>query len=547
MQTHRLTSMERARLSYERAKAIGFAYQMNVEDIASLGPKFWACHADPMAVYDGAATTLLTIQYNLVIGTLVQYTHTRDDLTPFIDDLLKYRKIGQFLLTERGHGLDAENLETTATLLSTGEFLLLTPSSQAAKYMPPTVPVGVPCIGIVFARLIVAGKFHGIRPFVVDINDGMKMCAGVTARLLPPRGGTNPVNHCLTYFNQVRLPRSALLGSIEKSAVPHNDFLQSIWRVTVGSIALGFVGIGAMEVFSTIGALYSMRRTVGPDGARTPIFHFRTQQIPVLTVTAQVYVLKAFSQWAIATFSDTTIDSRVRRGIAACTKAVIVQHSQAAALSISDRCGAQGLFEINQMSTMFNEMRGIAIAEGDILALSIRLTTELLIGRYELPRSTNPDSLLSRHETSIFEEHRTLLAAVSHHRNHEVNRQILPHCQAMVEAIGHRMAYDAAVASGVLPCLIDLYVASVIKLDPAWYAEQASLGRPAQVEMENAALDAVLPHLDSLVSQLDIQPYVTAPIVSDGTWDAFVNGLECFEGKVSACTEDKYMSLKHRL
>ena len=98
----------------------------------------------------------------------------------------------------------------------------------------------------------------------------------------------------------------------------------------------------------------------------------------------------------------------------------------------------------------------------------------------------------------------------------------------MVEAIGHRMAYDAAVASGVEPCLVDLYVASVMKLDPAWYAEHAGLGRGAQAEMESVALDAVLPRLSSLVSRLHNEPHLTAPIVSDAAWDGFVAKLELF-------------------
>lgn len=37
------------------------------------------------------------------------------------------------MLTEVGHGLDARNLETTATLLPNGDFDLHTPNSNAAK------------------------------------------------------------------------------------------------------------------------------------------------------------------------------------------------------------------------------------------------------------------------------------------------------------------------------------------------------------------------------------------------------------------------------
>ena len=47
-------------------------------------------------------------------------------------------------MTEIGHGLDIANLETTATLLPSGEFILNTPTPGAAKYVAyePRFPSG---------------------------------------------------------------------------------------------------------------------------------------------------------------------------------------------------------------------------------------------------------------------------------------------------------------------------------------------------------------------------------------------------------------------
>ena len=45
--------------------------------------------------------------------------------------------------------------------------------------MPPTVPAGLPTIAVVWAKLLVNGEDHGIRPFLVSLNDGKQMCAGV--------------------------------------------------------------------------------------------------------------------------------------------------------------------------------------------------------------------------------------------------------------------------------------------------------------------------------------------------------------------------------
>ena len=43
-------------------------------------------------------------------------------------------------MTEVGHGLDIANLETTATLLPSGEFVLNTPTPGAAKYVAKNSP-----------------------------------------------------------------------------------------------------------------------------------------------------------------------------------------------------------------------------------------------------------------------------------------------------------------------------------------------------------------------------------------------------------------------
>ncbi|OBZ66991.1 Acyl-coenzyme A oxidase 2, peroxisomal [Grifola frondosa] len=334
----------------------------------------------------------------------------------------------------------------------------------------------------------------------------------------------------MTTFHNVRLPYSALLGSLQKPANFHTNLMDIIWRITIGTIALGCLALPFMQSYATIGTMYSLRRCIGSPANRMPILQFRTQQAPILSVTASAYMMQALQRWAIEQFCDERLDSRVRHGIAAIFKAVMVQHTQAGCMGVSERCGAQGLFAHNQMTALHNEMRGIAIAEGDILGLSIRLVTEILIGRYEMPPSINPTSLLARHEAGLFKELRETIASVPHHRSSEVNRLILPHSQAMVEAMGHRMAYDAAVAAGVRPCLIDLYVANAVKLDPAWYAENAHLGRRAQADMETKAMDEVLPLLGTLVREMDVIPYITAPIVSDELWSAFVGSLQVFKG-----------------
>lgn len=160
------------------------------------------------------------------------------------------------------------------------------------------------------------------------------------------------------------------------------------------------------------------------------------------------------------------------------------------------------------------------------------LATEILLGRYSMIPSTNGESLLARHEVGVFDSCRERLSHMSSHRSPDFGRFILPQAMRLVEAIGQRIAYDAAVNLGVEQCLIDLYVAGCIKLDAAWYAEYADLSQRTQLEMESAAVEAVLPKMWDLIKGMGVEDYVTAPITSQDTWDQLVASLETFPYKI---------------
>ena len=111
---HHMNDNARALLSYEKAQQIGLAYgelsvtivrggystgacssplaDMSIEDVLSLSPKFWQLHNDPVCLLDGGAFTLLTIQFNLCAGTVARYARRRPELTPLVEDLLRFRK-----------------------------------------------------------------------------------------------------------------------------------------------------------------------------------------------------------------------------------------------------------------------------------------------------------------------------------------------------------------------------------------------------------------------------------------------------------------------
>ncbi|TCD66595.1 hypothetical protein EIP91_001152 [Steccherinum ochraceum] len=527
---------ERAEISYQRARAIARAYGLTAQDIVFLKSKFWALHADPICSMDGAAATLLTTQFNLVAGTLAPFAFQRPELEPLLQQVLDFEVSAHFLLTEIGHDLDSPNLQTTATLLSSGEFDLHTPSPQAAKWTSPTYPVGcLPRVGIVIAQLIIAGENFGVRPFVVALGDGRKMCSGVQLRSVPARNGAPNADHSMISFTNVRLPFQALLGTLDMPRNLRHNFLSVIWRVGVGSLTSSNLAIAAFRASVYAAGRYSLRRKVVADnGKLKPVMAFRPQQIPVMHALAQAAVLGAFGGLAARQFINPRVDSRVKHGVAATLKTIMTLHCQDSLHVLARRCNSQGLFEYNQILEAQLEMRGTALAEGDVLALCIRLASELLTGRYELPSPSDPSSFLARHEAGLFDEARAVIIQLDADKTstscEPFNRLVLPLCQPLIEAIGHRMAYEAAVRANVDSDLIALYVAGALKHDPSWYVEHLGITRRQIAEMEDRALGVAVPRVEGLLEGMGMRKYCTTPIVSDEAWEGFIEGLEVFEG-----------------
>lgn len=76
--------------------------------------------------------TILAAHVGLTIGTLSRHMKRRPDFKSLMESLLRFDTVGIYLLSERGHGLDAFNIETTATKTPDG-FVLHTPREEASK------------------------------------------------------------------------------------------------------------------------------------------------------------------------------------------------------------------------------------------------------------------------------------------------------------------------------------------------------------------------------------------------------------------------------
>jgi len=105
---------------------------LTADDVLEVTPKFWSVHLDPTFAFDCGLFSILAMLVNLTVGALARHLSSRSDLLPLVNDILKGDVIGLYLLTERGHGLDAINIETTAHQQEDGK--LCPPHSMRGSY-----------------------------------------------------------------------------------------------------------------------------------------------------------------------------------------------------------------------------------------------------------------------------------------------------------------------------------------------------------------------------------------------------------------------------
>lgn len=131
------------------------------------------------------------------------------------------RIIGCFGMTELAHGSNVAGLETTATLdKKTDEFIIHTPHLGATKWwIGGAASSATHCA--VFAQLIIDGKSHGTRTFIVPLRDPktFKTLPGITIGDIGRKYGRDGIDNGYIQFSSVRVPRFNLLSKHVEVAV----------------------------------------------------------------------------------------------------------------------------------------------------------------------------------------------------------------------------------------------------------------------------------------------------------------------------------------
>ncbi|MGW1726768.1 acyl-CoA dehydrogenase family protein [Streptomyces sp. NPDC002306] len=391
-----LSVAERTALSYERLRLVNQTVD-SAEELAD-DPRRLAALIEWSAVVDSGLGTLSAIHYNLFLGSLLDHDSRHRDLSAFhtLD------RTGTFLCTEVEHGNDAAALETTATLdPTTGGFTLHTPTPGAGKFMPNTSPIGGPKSALVAARLLIDGRDEGIFLFLVPLSDEHGTLPGIRVQPLPERGGT-PVDHCLTTFDHVRLPRTALLqgahGRLDDDDHLHSTlgnrrkrFLSSIGRVTLGKLCMSGAAVGVSRTALAIAVRYAHTRHIsGPKaGQRIPLAAHRSHSGRLLYALATTYAMTFLHRTALTAWTDhAPADQAAAERLVAITKAWTTWQARDIVTESRERCGARGLFTANRLTEIMTDLEGTITAEGDNLVIWLKAAAEMIFGHEPAPHLT---------------------------------------------------------------------------------------------------------------------------------------------------------------
>lgn len=395
-----LKPSEQCQLSYARMRFLASQMQLRSADLLANPEHMLALHAWTGLV-DGTLVTLLTIHFNLCIGSILQMGEGRSDLLPVLAELERMDSIGVFLATELAHGNNVQALETEALYdRNSDEFVLHTPNARAQKYMPNTGAPGVAKIAVVMARLKVDGDDCGVFPFIVRIRSAEGLCPGVHVTSL----GDKPdyaLDNAVTSFDRVRVPRGHWLSGadskIDESGTFSSTvrsrrarFLRSMDRVQTGKLCLSAVAVAfssaALQLTMTYGA---QRRTFSPTGGDVSILSYRTYQRTIFECVASNYASSLLVQHAKRLYAEPTLTSEVERyRVLALCKVFVSSRAVQTLTQCRERVGAQGMFSANRIISYLSQAHGIVTAEGDNEILLIKAARELLLGMdYTPPRA----------------------------------------------------------------------------------------------------------------------------------------------------------------
>jgi acyl-CoA oxidase len=334
-----------------------------------------------------------------LFGGTVRHLGTERHHKRYLQAIMNLDLPGCFAMTETGHGSDVQSLGTTATYdAATQEFVITTPDDSARKdYIGNAGRHGQ--MAAVFAQLETNGEGHGVHAFLVPIRDKSgKVAPGVRIEDDGLKAGLNGVDNALIAFDDVRVPRDALLdryGSVAEDGTysspiesVNKRFFTMLGALVQGRISISGAAVSASKKALTIAVRYGeTRRQFKAPGSDTEIIilDYLAHQRILLPALAKTYALSFAQSELVAELHEVQTerpnDDEARRKLetyAAALKSASTWHATKTVQDCREACGGAGYLSVNQLVELKADTDVFTTFEGDNTVLRQLVAKTLL-------------------------------------------------------------------------------------------------------------------------------------------------------------------------
>ncbi|HLR96363.1 MAG TPA: acyl-CoA dehydrogenase [Jiangellaceae bacterium] len=339
------------------------------------------------------------VQFGL-FGSAILHLGTQRHHDAYLADAISMRLPGCFAMTERGRGSDVADLRTTATYEpETDELVVHTPDRDAdfKDWIGNAAQHGQ--LAATFAQLVVDGTSHGVHCVLVPIrNADGTVRPGVTIADCGPKGGLNGVDNGRIWFDQVRVPRTALLnrfGDVDDDGVyrspiesDNRRFFTMLGTLVQGRVCIAAGAVGAAKSALTIAVRHATRRTQfsDSDGSGVVLLDYTQHRRRLLPRLATTYAVHAAQTELTTMFGETfrnhdDPDARRRlEAAAAGLKATATWHATDVVQAAREACGGLGYGAENRLTGLKADTDVFTTFEGDNTVLMQQVAKAMLSG-----------------------------------------------------------------------------------------------------------------------------------------------------------------------
>jgi len=382
VEAYRARVMEQARLvSQTRSARLFFPRQYGGEE--DMGGALSAF--ETIALVDLSLLVKVGVQYGL-FGGVIRRLGTERHHRRYLHAAMTMELPGCFAMTETGHGSDVQSIRTTATYdPARQEFVVHTPDDDARKdYIGNVARDGR--MAAVFAQLITGGERRGVHVVLVPIRDERgRPCPNVRIEDCGDKGGLNGVDNGRLWFDQVRVPREALLdrfGTVAPDgtytspiANETRRFFTMLGTLVSGRVSVSGAGLSAAKVALAIAIRYGLTRRqfrVPGRDQEVILLDYLQHQRRLLPALATTYAMH-FAQSALleslheASDGDSADESQRRQieTLAAGLKAISTWHSTQTIQTCREACGGAGYLSVNRLTELKADTDVFTTFEGD--------------------------------------------------------------------------------------------------------------------------------------------------------------------------------------